>query len=79
MNFKVVENSHPTYDINEVIQDYTEGKMTVTEIKSKYGIGRSEWINLIKKFKKQGIPIRGRGRFVKSKGRRRIKLNDKTF
>ena len=74
MNFKVIENADPTYNIDEVIKDYTNTDLTVTEIRQKHGISQSQWKNLMKKFHKQGIPTRPRGRHTRK--RRRIQLHE---
>ena len=74
MKFNIIENSLPDYDIDEVIQDYTNTDLTVKEIKQKHGISQSQWKNLMKKFHKQGIPTRPRGRHTRK--RRRIQLHE---
>lgn len=72
MNFNIIENPEPRFDIDEIINDYTMTDLTVTEIRQKHGISQSQWKNLMKKFHKQGIPTRPRGRHTRK--RRRIKL-----
>ena len=72
MNFRVVENTELEYDIDEVIKDYTNTDLTVAEIQAKHNITRSQWKNLIKKFHKNGVPTRPRGRHTRK--RRRIAL-----
>ena len=74
INFNVVENTPPRFDIEAVIHDYTSTDLTVKEIQDKHGITRSQWKNLMKKFHKQGVPIRKRGRHPKK--RRRIQLHE---
>ena len=72
MNFRVVEKAESEYDIDEVIKDYTNTDLTVAEIQKKHNITRSQWKNLIKKFHKNGVPTRPRGRHTRK--RRRIQL-----
>ena len=72
MKFNIVENADPTYNIDEVINDYTESDLTVAEIQAKHNITRSQWKNLMKKFHKNGVPTRPRGRHTRK--RRRIQL-----
>ena len=77
MKFNIVENADPTYNINEVIKDYTNTDLTVAEIQAKHNITRSQWKNLMKKFHKNGVPTRPRGRHTRK--RRRINIDGKTF
>ena len=72
MNFKVIENADPTYNLDEVIKDYTNTDLTVAEIQKKHNITRGQWKNLMKKFHKNGVPTRPRGRHTRK--RRRIQL-----
>ena len=77
MNFKIVENPEPDYNIEEIIQDYQNLDLTVKEIREKHGIGKSRWDkNILNQIRERGVPLRDRRTFSKVE-RRRIKL-DKT-
>ena len=60
MEFKVVENHQPNYDIEEVKKDYTETNLSVKQIREKYGISRGQWHTIRKHWKREGVPMRGR-------------------
>ena len=79
MNFKVIENADPTYNIDEVIKDYTNTDLTVAEIQKKHNITRSQWKNLIKKFHKNGVPVRKKGRQLKRKKYERMNIMEPEF
>ena len=59
MNFKVVENHQPTYDIEEVKKDYTETDLSVKQIREKYGISQGQWLTILKHWKREGVTMRG--------------------
>ena len=66
MNFRVVENPEPEYDINEVIKDYTNLKLTVKQIREKHGIGRTRWQNILKEMEEKGVTLRDRNTLRRS-------------
>ena len=62
MNFNIIENPDPGYNIEEVIKDYMNMDIPVKDIKEKYGITKGRWQTLLKHFKDEGIPMRTNNR-----------------
>lgn len=62
MNFNIVENPKPDYDLESVIKDYTALELTTTEIRSKHGITCKKWSRVLTEIQNRGIPLRGLNR-----------------
>ena len=58
MNFRIVENPDPGYDLEEVKKDYLNPEIPVKDIKKKYGITNGTWVTILKHWKKEGVPLR---------------------
>lgn len=58
MNFKVVENSRPDYDVEEVIKDYLNTELSTIEIKQKHKITTKKYTKILNEIKKRGLPLR---------------------
>ena len=59
MKFRIIEKPEPTYDIEEVLKDYTETDLPVKEIREKYGISQGQWLTILKHWKREGVTMRG--------------------
>ena len=59
MNFNIIENPEPEYNIEEIIQDYNNYNIRVSEIQAKHGITRSTWHNtILRKLREHKVPLR---------------------
>ena len=58
MNFRIVENPDPGYDLEEVKKDYLNPEIPVKEIIRKYGITPGTWLTILKHWKTEGVPMR---------------------
>ena len=59
MNFNIVEKPEPTYNIDEIIQDYNNYDIPVQKIREKHGLTQSEWSNtILRKLREHEIPLR---------------------
>ena len=58
MNFNIIENPRDDYNLDEIIQDYTNLELPVTKIREKYGLSQGKWERILKEMREKDVPIR---------------------